>query len=116
VATQHAAFYAAPDAAAWARLESGLRALRDAAARAHSELVVAIFPESWQVGVPSPDLRPQRALLAACAGAGVRCIDLQPAFAAAGGELFQDAQHPNARGHDVAAVAIAAALADAGAR
>ena len=110
VATQHAAFYAKPDPVAWSRLETGLRELGKAAAAAHSELVVAIFPESWQMGPSSPDLRPQQALLAACAAAGVRCVDLYPAFAAAGGDLFLDAQHPNARGHDVAASAIAAAL------
>jgi hypothetical protein len=108
VATEHAKFYAAPDQAAWARLEMGMRELRRAAADAHTELLIAIFPESWQVGAPSPDLRPQRALLAACAAADVRCLDLYPPFAAAGGTLFLDAQHPNARGHDVAAEAIAA--------
>jgi lysophospholipase L1-like esterase len=110
VASEHAAFYAAPDRVAWKRLETGLRQLKRAAKRAHSELLVAIFPESWQLGAASPDLRPQRALLAACAAAGVRCLDLHPAFAAAGGDLFRDAQHPNARGHDVAAAAIAAAV------
>jgi lysophospholipase L1-like esterase len=110
VATQHAAFYAAPDPAAWQRLEMGLRELRRTAEQAHTELLVAIFPESWQLGGDAPDLRPQRALLAACVAAGVRCLDLHPAFAAAGGDLFFDAQHPNVRGHDVAAAAIAAAV------
>jgi hypothetical protein len=74
-------------------------------------LLVAIFPESYQVGVGTPDLTPQHRLLALCAEARVACLDLQPAFAAAGGDLFQDTQHPNARGHAVAADAIAAALA-----
>jgi hypothetical protein len=75
--------------------------------------VVAIFPEGWQVGRPDPDLTPQRRLLALCAESGLRCLDLQPRFAAAGGALFQDAQHPNARGLALAAEAIAEVLADA---
>ena len=37
-------------------------------------------------------------------------MDLRPAFTAAGGDLFQDTQHPNGRGLAVAADAVAATL------
>jgi lysophospholipase L1-like esterase len=111
VAREHLRFYREPDPGAWARLRGGLERLRDTAAARGIWLVVAIFPESYQVGVDAPDLTPQQWLLALCAEAKVACLDLQPAFAAAGGDLFQDTQHPNARGHAVAAEAIAAALA-----
>ena len=111
VAREHLRFYHEPDPAAWARLRGALERLRDTAAAHGIWLVVAIFPESYQVGVDAPDLTPQRRLLGLCTELNVACVDLQPAFAAAGGDLFQDTQHPNARGHGVAAEAIAAALA-----
>ena len=78
--------------------------------RAEERVSVAIFPEGYQIGIPDPDLAPQRVVLAACAAIGIRCLDLHPAFAAAGGDLFLDTQHPNARGHAVAAGEIARAL------
>jgi lysophospholipase L1-like esterase len=111
VAREHLRFYREPDPSAWARLRGALVRLRDTAATHGIWLVVAIFPESYQVGVDAPDLTPQQRLLALCAEVQVACLDLQPAFAAAGGDLFQDTQHPNARGHAMAADAIAAALA-----
>jgi lysophospholipase L1-like esterase len=111
VAAEHLRFYAAPDPVLWERLEEALAKLGRLARAASVRLLVAIFPESYQVGVAAPDLMPQRKLLALCRAAEVTCLDLQPAFAAAGGTLFQDAQHPSARGHAVAADAIAAALA-----
>jgi len=110
VAAEHRRFYGQPDPALWARLRSGLTALRDAAGARGTWLVVAIFPESWQVGVAEPDTTPQQKLLALCRDVGVACVDLRPAFAAAGGDSFQDTQHPNARGLAVAADALAAAL------
>jgi len=106
----HERFYRSPTPANWDRLRAGLASLRRTADEHHEELLVAIFPESWQIGVPAPDLTPQARLLDACREARVRCLDLAPAFAAAGGALFLDAQHPNVRGHEVAADAIAAAL------
>jgi hypothetical protein len=72
--------------------------------------LVAVFPEDYQVAADDPDTTPQRALLGACAEARLECLDLLPAFRAAGGDLFADTQHPNARGLAVAADAIAAAL------
>jgi hypothetical protein len=106
----HLGFYHQPDPAYWARLRGAYldfgRLTRDHRIR----LLVAILPESYQVGVPAPDLTPQQRLLGLCREARLRCLDLQPVFAAAGGELFADAPHPNGRGHAVAAAAIAETL------
>jgi hypothetical protein len=110
VALEHLKFYAAPDPALWARLRTAVERLRDTAAAHGLPLLVAIFPESYQLATATPDLGPQRRLGALCAELGVRCLDLEPAFRAAGGDLFQDAQHPNARGLAVAADAIVAAF------
>jgi hypothetical protein len=110
VANEHLRFYRDPDPALWSRLRGGLTRLRDTAAAHGLWLLVAVFPESYQIGVAPPDLTPQRRLAVLCQELGVRCLDLAPAFAAAGGELFQDAQHPNARGLAVAADAIATAI------
>ncbi len=110
VEREHLRFYHDPDRAAWERLRAALARLRDTAAARGVWLLVAIFPESYQVGTDAPDLTPQHRLLGLCVELRIACLDLQPAFAAAGGDLFQDTQHPNARGHAVAADAIAAAL------
>jgi lysophospholipase L1-like esterase len=114
VARKHLAFYAAPAPRRWARLRRALVNLRDQCRRAGVPLLLAIFPESYQVGIAEPDLTPQRRLGALCDEVGVRCLDLQPAFAAVGGDLFADVSHPNAAGQAVAAVAIAGALAAEG--
>jgi lysophospholipase L1-like esterase len=111
VAAEHLRFYRNPDPALWARFRDGLVALRDTAAANGQWLVVAIFPESWQLAPATADTTPQRKLLAVCAELELRCLDLHPAFATAGGDLFQDTQHPNAKGLAVAAEAIAASLA-----
>lgn len=111
VASEHRRFYRDPDPVLWERLRGGLAALRDAAGAHGLWLVVAILPESWQLGAAEVDATPQRRVLALCVELEIACVDLVPAFTAAGGALFQDAQHPNARGLAVAADAIAAALA-----
>jgi hypothetical protein len=113
VAIEHQRFYRDPDPVLWNRLRGGLAALRDAAAARGVWLVVAILPESWQIGVAEPDTTPQQRLLALCRELEVACVDLAPAFAAASGSLFQDAQHPNSRGLSVAADAVIAAVAPA---
>jgi hypothetical protein len=111
VAMEHLRFYRAPAPALWSRLRSALEALRDQASARGMWLIVAIFPEAWQVGVAEPDGTPQARLGALCAELGVRCLDLAPAFRSTGGPLFQDAQHPNARGLALAADVVADALA-----
>ncbi|TMB21279.1 MAG: hypothetical protein E6J71_08430 [Deltaproteobacteria bacterium] len=110
VEQMHLRFYHDPEPAYWNRLRAAYADFARSAAEHQVRLLVAIFPESYQVGRPDPDLTPQRRLLEICGEAGLRCLDLQPIFAAAGGDLFADTQHPNARGHAVAAEAIAAAL------
>jgi lysophospholipase L1-like esterase len=106
----HLGFYHHPDPAGLARLRDGLAEIARLTAAAHVPLVVAIFPESYQVGVADPDRTPQDVLLGMCGDLRLRCLDLLPAFAAVGGDLFLDAQHPNAAGHAIAARAIADAL------
>jgi lysophospholipase L1-like esterase len=109
-AEAHRRFYAQPEPVAWARMRRGYEALRDTAARAGVPLLVAIFPEGWQLG-PDGDRTPQTRLLGLCADVGITCLDLLPAFDAAPPDgLFQDTQHPSARGFAIAADAIAAAL------
>jgi len=106
----HLGFYHHPDPAEWERLRAAYGDFARLAGARHLRLLVAIFPEGYQVGRPDPDLTPQRRLLDLCAEVHLQCLDLQPAFAAAGGALFLDVQHPNARGHAVAADAIATVL------
>ena len=106
----HLTFYRDPDPARWDRLRTAWAGMKRLADRDGIALVVAIFPEGYQFGEPNPDLVPQQRLLDLCAELGIRCIDLHPAFMAAGGKLFLDPQHPNARGHSVAALTIALAI------
>jgi hypothetical protein len=103
VQDDHLGFYRAPVAAQWERLRGGFAALARIAREHRLALLVAIFPESYQVGDGTVDLTPQQRLLALCAEVELRCLDLHPAFAVAGGPLFLDAQHPNPRGLAVAA-------------
>jgi len=113
VEKRHLAFYHAPDAATWGRLFGALREVRDLTAGRGIRMLVAILPEGYQVGTPDPDLTPQRMLMATCGAEAMSCLDLQPAFAAAGGRLFFDVQHPNARGHAIIGRALAAVLSSA---
>ena len=109
VESEHRRFYAAPPPERWRRVVDACAALA-AFGREHAlPILVAIFPEQYQMRADA-DVAPQRALLDVCRQTGLTCLDLQPAFAAAGGTLFQDAQHPNAAGHAVAGAVIAAAL------
>ena len=84
--------------------------MRETARAAEVDLIVAIFPESYQVGAGAADLVPQQRLLEACQTLDLDCIDLQPVFTAVGGPLFTDTQHPNGAGHRVAGEALAAAI------
>jgi len=110
VRDQRLAFYRDPPAAYWDRMRAALAQLGRVCDAHGLALVVAIFPESYQIGTGAPDLVPQRRLADACREAGIPCLDLQPAFARAGGFLFHDVSHPNAAGHAVAAAEIAGAL------
>lgn len=110
MADLHLAFYHAPIPWYWDRMIGAIADLARSTSRHGARLLVVIFPESYQVGVPAPDDEPQRRILAACAEHGVSCLDLLPAFARVEGESFFDVSHPNARGHAAAAMAIAEAL------
>ena len=97
-----------PDDARWPTLVASLRGLGEVARANRLRLVVAIFPDGDQIGVPDPDLTPQAKLAALCAEARLDCLDLYPTFVAApDGELFFDTMHPNGAGHRLAAHALA---------
>ena len=89
-----------PDAQ-WNAMVEALHGFAREAAANHLRLVVAIIPDGDQVGVPDPDLNPQRKILAICADAGLDCLDLQPALdvAAAHETVYFDGAHPNAAGY-----------------
>lgn len=99
----------------WQWIQNAFHDLRRFADQRDVATLVVIFPEAYQVTRAEPNLTPQHHLLDACRQASLRCLDLQPAFAAGGGDVFADVQHPNARGFAVAGAATAAALAANGA-
>jgi lysophospholipase L1-like esterase len=101
-------YYAKPNDERWQTMADSLHGL-GALAREHGlRLVIAIIPDGDQFGDPPPSLVPQQKVLAICRDAGLDCIDLYPAFAAAGGsDLYQDIMHPNAAGQKVIAHALA---------
>jgi len=102
-------YYAHPSDGCWQVMVDALRGLGETARAHRLRLVIAILPDGDQVGVPDPDLLPQRKVLAICAEAALDCLDLYPVFAAAAphGELFFDIMHPNAAGHRLIARALA---------
>jgi hypothetical protein len=103
-------FYHHPDPLLWRRILGAFRDLHRLTGGRDLTSLVAIFPEAYQIGRRDPDLTPQQRLLDACRQAGLQCLDLQTAFAAAGEGSFIDVQHPNARGFAAAGAAMAAAL------
>ena len=104
-------YYRSPHDGRWGVLARSLHGLGEAARANGLDLLVAIFPDGDQVGVPAPDLEPQRKVLAMCDAASIECLDLHPAFAAAAGEeLFFDTMHPNVAGQRIIAREIAARL------
>ena len=75
------------------------------------------MPDGDQFETPDPSLLPQQKVLAICAEAGLDCLDLYPAFVAAGGvDLHLDIMHPNAAGQRVIAHALADRLLSGTAR
>jgi lysophospholipase L1-like esterase len=102
-------YYANPNDERWQTMVDSLRGLGAAAREHHLPLVIAIIPDGDQFGDPPPARVPQERVMAICREAGLDCIDLYPAFAAAGGsDLYLDIMHPNAAGQKI----IARALAD----
>jgi lysophospholipase L1-like esterase len=101
-------YYHRPSDARWQVMVDSLVGLGAVAREHRLRLVIAILPDGDQIGVPDPDLEPQRKLAAICATAQSDCLDLYPAFAAAAGDsLYFDTMHPNAAGQRVVARALA---------
>ncbi len=109
----------APDGPCWPRELAAMDRVRDIA-RAHvPHTLVVLFPAfprdvDWS-DYPWADLHAQVA--AAWQERGFHVIDLLPVFAESGGvpsELAVDGEHPNPRGHEIAAGAIADELAQLG--
>jgi len=106
-------YYARPTDARWPVLVDSLHGLAEVARANRLRLIVAIIPDGDQFeGGAAPPLVPQTKLLAICADAGLDCVDLWSAFAAAGGAtLYFDIMHPNADGQRVIARVLADRLA-----
>jgi len=101
-------YYAQPNDGRWQTMVDSLRGLGVVARENHLPLVIAIIPDGDQFGDPPPALVPQQKVLEVCRDAGLDCIDLHPAFAAAGGsELYLNIMHPNAAGQRVIAHSLA---------
>jgi len=123
-ATGHADLVAAlaphesPSDAELAWLGRIYRGMADDARARGAKLAVVVFPWETQLAGTGPEPL-QEALATFGERAGILVIDLLPAFRRAAAEsaepLFLDLWHPTARGHAVAADAIFAALACAGA-
>jgi hypothetical protein len=115
ISTLRKRFYREPTEPQWGDMQRAWLDLAKRARERRSRLLFVLLPDGDQIGVPEPDLAPQKRLLAFCAAQGLECLDLTPDFAAAaapGGEtLFVDIMHPNDAGHELAAKAIARRLA-----
>lgn len=100
------------DAAERAWLERRYASIAEAAAARGAGFGVVVFPFEAQLETAG-DARLQREIRALARSRGWLVFDLLPGFraAAAGGPLFLDHWHPSARGHAVAAAALAAELA-----
>jgi lysophospholipase L1-like esterase len=111
----HQAFYDAPRSAAWQRIRDSLAGIRSTAREAGIPLTAVVFPEEFQFGDP-PYRTPQQRWLQLCDELDIDAIDLWPSFDQAMRDgrkpLFDHVQHPNARGLEVAAEAVAAALVE----
>lgn len=99
-----------PAERAW--LERHYGSIAEAAAARGARFGVVVFPFEAQLGRPG-DARLQREMRVLARARGWLVLDLLPAFRAApaGGPLFLDFWHPSARGHAVAAEALAEELA-----
>ncbi len=114
VSTIRKRYYAQPSDDRWQTMVDSLRGLAQVTRENGLRLVIAIIPDGDQLEAPEPAPLPQQKLLALCVEAALDCIDLYPAFVAAGGVgLHLDIMHPNAAGHRVVARALADRLLSA---
>ena len=91
--------------------------LKDLATEHGFTPVIVAFPIPTAMSQPFPDARYIQELQAICDTHGIPVLDLEPAFRSEydGHESLYipyDADHPNARGHDVAAAALTRFLLD----
>jgi lysophospholipase L1-like esterase len=108
VSTIRKRYYAQPNDDRWQTMVDALHGLGRVTRERGLRLVVAIIPDGDQLEGPDPDLLPQQKILAICAEAKLECLDLHPAFVAAGSSgLHLDIMHPNAAGQRVIAQALA---------
>jgi lysophospholipase L1-like esterase len=114
VSTIRKRYYANPTDDRWQVMVSSLHGLGEVARTNGLPLIIAIIPDGDQLETPDPSLQPQEKVLAICADAELDCLDLYPAFVAAGGTgLHLDIMHPNAAGQRVVAHALADRLRSA---
>ena len=114
VSTIRKRYYANPTDGRWQVMVDSMHGLGEVARTRGLPLVVAIMPDGDQLETPDPSLLPQQKVLAICAEAKLDCLDLYPAFVAAGSvDLHLDIMHPNAAGQRVIAHALADRLLSA---
>ncbi len=108
ISHRHRRYYEKPQPDSWQQVAAALRGIRDLCAQRGLPLLVVIFPESYQKG--RDDTQPQRRWMTLCSELALECIDLWPAFDAAGGDLYLGAQHHTPAGLGVAARVVGDAL------
>jgi len=89
--------------AAFERLFAEMRLLRDEVRASGATFSVLVFPVRFQYESGSPPPRAQKRLAEFCAAEGIRCLDLQAAFASLGRDGFEDLLHFTAPGRRLVA-------------
>lgn len=104
-----------PGSASWAQFQTDLAALKKLLEPSGTPLLVITFPMLNGLEDDYPFAQQHAQIAAACEQLGVSNFDLAPAFAgkqSTGLWVHPGDQHPNPRGHAIAAKAIAAYLAE----